>query len=192
MNYLAVDLASKFSAGVVLNNTGKVLCEFDSWKYSQIEFAEHCSQIALDYNAELSMFEDLPYGLSKQAQTKPVTRLQGFVIKAFHDESILNTLYFINPVEWQKKFEGVLRGGPEGARAAADKLGFQQRFPIDMYADDIPPLGKEHAKKRAAIRANLKKASTDYDDAFLIGIYTILEHKEGTLFDHKGVQQYEG
>lgn len=192
MNYLAVDLASKFSAGVVLDYKGRVRHEFDSWKYTQIEFSEYCADVALEYDVKLSMFEDLPYGISKQFQTKPVTRLQGIIIKSFHDRDIIDKLYFINPIEWQRKIEGVHKGGPEGARHAAQKLGFSQRLPIEMYADDIPPLGKAHAKERASARANLKKASTDYDDAFLIGIYTVLEDRAGTLFEHKGVQSYKG
>lgn len=192
MNYLAVDLASKFSAAVILDRKGRVLCEFDSWKYSQIEFAELCANTAVAYDVKVALVEDLPYGLSMQAQTKPVTRLQGILIKAFHDLEMLDKLYFVNPVEWQKTFDGVYKGGAAGARAAAERLGFSQRHPIEMYADSIPPLGKAHAKARASVRANLKKASTDYDDAYLIGIYALLEHQKETLFTHKGVQSYKG
>lgn len=191
MNYLGVDLAAKFSAAVVVNEKGKVLFETDSWGKSAIEFAEECAQIAKDYDVVLAMVEDLPYGISKQFQTKPATRLQGIFIKSFHDLRLLDVLYFVNPIEWQKTFE-IHRAGAEGARAAAQKLGFDQRVPIEMYADDIPPLGKEHSKQRATVRAQLKKASTDYDDGFLIAFWTALEHKRETLFNRKGVQRYEG
>ncbi len=191
MNYLAVDLASRFSAGIVVDKKGKVLCEFDSWGKSQIEFAEECAQAAKDYEVVLAMVEDLPYGISKQFQTKPATRLQGILIKSFHDLSLLDVLYFVNPVEWQKTFE-IHRSGAEGAREVASKFGFEQRIPIEMYAADIPPLGKEHAKERSKVRAQLKKASTDYDDAYLIGVWTVIEYGRGTLFSRKGVQRYEG
>lgn len=191
MNYLAVDLAAKFSASVVLDGKGKVLCEFDSWGKSQIEFAEECARVAQEYEVVLALMEDLPYGLSKQFQTKPATRLQGIVIKSFHDLNLLDILYFVNPIEWQKTFE-IHRAGAEGAREVAAKFGFEQRKPIEMYEADIPPLGKEHAKERSKVRAQLKKASTDYDDAYLIGVWAILENKKSTLFTRKGVQKYEG
>lgn len=192
MNYLGVDLASKFSAGVVVNEKAKVLFEFDSWGRSQIEFADLSTQIALDYNVAAALYEDLPYGLSSQVQTKPATRLQGFVIKSFYHNDILEKLYFVNPSTWQRDFDGVFKGGPAGARAMAAKLGFEKREPIEMYKEAIPPLGKEHAKERSKVRAQLKKASTDYDDGFLIAVWGMMKQRNSELDSTKGVNKYEG
>jgi hypothetical protein len=190
LKYLGVDLAAKFSAGVVTEN-GKVLFEFDSWRRSQIEFADYCVSIALEYDVELIMVEDLPYGISQQAQTKPPTRLQGILIKSAYDAGVLDKMWFVNPIEWQRTFK-IKKPTNVGAREVAQLFGFEQRHPIEMYADSIPPLGKEHSKERAKVRGQLKKASTDYDDAFLICLWTAMEHKKGTLTNYKGVQQYEG
>lgn len=190
MRVLAIDLAAKFSAGVVTEQ-GKVLFEFDSWGRSQLDFSSYIAEVALEYDVDMVMVEDLPYGLSKQFQTKPATRLQGIVIRAMYDQGLLSKTLFVNPIEWQKKFK-VNKGGGSTPREVAERLGYTQRLPIEMYADQIPPLGKEHSKQRAKVRAQLKKASEDYDDAFLIAVWSELEYKAGTLMKYKGVQSYEG
>lgn len=186
-----MDLASKFSAGMVVDQDSQVLCEFDSWKINQLQLVDVCIALAKKWEVDMVMVEDLPYGLSKQFQTKPATRLQGMFIKEFHNHDLLDKLYFVNPSTWQHELK-VFKAGKDAARLKAEELGFEQRLPIEKYADLIPPLGKEHAKARAAVRSQLKKASTDYDDAFLIGHWTIQKLKEGTLETYKGVQQYEG
>ena len=167
-----------------------ILSEFDSWKYSQIEFVDKCVAEALKFQVSATIVEDLPYGIKNQAQTKPATRMQGMFIKSFNDNGILSDLYFLNPSTWQRDM-GVFRDKPHTPREVAEQLNFEQRFPIEMYAEDIPPLGKEFAKKRASVRAQLKKSSTDYDAAFLITVWGLLQQKKGSL-DITGVQQYEG
>jgi len=191
LNLLGIDLAARFSAGIVLNEQHEVLSEFDSWKYSQLEFVDKCVEEALKYGVSSTIAEDIPYGIKQQAQTKPATRLQGILIRAFSENKILEDLYFLNPSTWQRDME-VFREKPYTPREAAEQRGFSQRLPIEMYVEDIPPLGKEHSKRRSAVRAQLKKASTDYDDAYLITAWGHEQIKKGPLLDVKGVQQYEG
>lgn len=98
------------------------------------------------------------------------------------------TTYFIAPATWMRDM-GVWKMGIEGAREAALALGFGEPDLLSRYADDVPPLGKEHAKERSKIRGQLKKASTDYNDAFLIAEFARTRYLDGTLASLQGVQK---
>lgn len=185
---LTVDLASKFSAAMVVDLSGQVLCEFDSIGLTPIEFAEQCAQTALDYEVTEAIYEDVPYGISGQGQTKSPHRFQGVVIKAMHEVDLLDITFFLNPSTWQNTFEGVARA-PKGvtkaegsraryaaARAHALRLGYEPPSLVQNYIDSLPE-GTRVLKKNTD---PLAKAETDYIDSYLIAAWanTFEDHDE--------------
>ena len=176
---LTVDLASKFSAAMVVDLSGQVLCEFNSVGLSAIEFAEQCAQVALDYEVTDAIFEDVPYGISGQGQTKSPHRFQGVIMKAMNDVGLLDITYFLNPSTWQNYFPGVARA-PKGmskadgtraryaaARAHAERLGYTPPPLVQNYIDSLPE-GTRVLKKNTD---PLLKSETDHIDAFLIAAW---------------------
>ena len=166
---LALDFAAKFTAGIVMDRAGDVKYQFDSFGKSTFEFCEEVADIAAQYEVDLVIVEDVPFGISRQSMIKPVLRSQGILMKELGDVDKLDVTRFLSPAEWQCHFEGVWKGGPEGARAAAERLGYTAPVLLEAYEDLIPAKGPERAK----VRAQLRKASTDYDDAFLIGRWSL-------------------
>jgi hypothetical protein len=176
---LTVDLASKFSAAMVVDLSGQVLCEFDSVGLSASDFADQCAQVALDYEVTEAIFEDVPYGITGQGQVKAPFRYQGVLIKAFIDADILDKMYFLNPSTWQNTFDGVARA-PKGmskadgtraryaaAREHALSRGYEPPALVQNYIDSLPE-GTRVLKKNTD---PLTKSETDYIDAYLIAVW---------------------
>lgn len=182
--YLAVDLAAKFSAGIVMDDSREVHLQFDSWGRSPSELANLITETAQVFDVDVIVIEDLPYGISKQFMTKPVTRLQGRIQHALHGAGLLERTGFLAPATWQRAYEGVWKGGPKGAAAAATALGYAPPDLLEVHAQDIPAKGPERTK----IRALLRKATTDYVDAYLIADWTATNLAGGLNFDIQGLQ----
>lgn len=176
---LAVDLARKFSAAMVVDLSGRVHCEFDSLGITPIEFAEQCAQTALDYEVTEAIYEDVPYGISGQGQTKGIFRYQGVIIDEMAKVDLLDLTWFLNPSTWQNTFEGVARA-PKGmtkadgeraryaaARGHALALGYEPPPLIQNYIDSLPE-GTRVLKKHTD---PLAKSETDYIDARLIAAW---------------------
>lgn len=192
---LTVDLASKFSAVAVRERGCEVHHQFDSAGKSSFKFCAEVGRAAIDYEVELVIIEDVPYGISSQAMTKPVTRLQGVLMACLNKN--LDKTFFLNPSTWQKRFPGVgvaPRGLTktqkdafriEAARAHAARLGYT---PPDLVAEYIASLteGTKVLKKNTN---PLEKSMTDYIDAFLmtdwVFSFDTLEEVRGLV----GVQQ---
>lgn len=124
---------------------------------------------AVDYDVEYSIFEDVPHGINRLFMVKSVLRLQGAVMNEFFKVNKLHTMFWLQPAVWQRSFEGVWKGGIEGARLAAEKLGYVGPDLLVEYDHMLPEKGPERTK----IRAQLKKATTDYPDAFLIAEWAL-------------------
>jgi hypothetical protein len=176
---LTVDLAAKFSAAMVVDLSGKVLCEFDSSSLSPIDFVEQCAQTAVDYEITEAIFEDVPNGVTGQGQVKPPFRLQGIVIDQMARVDRLDITFFLDPSMWQKMFPGVGRR-PKGttktegdkvryaaARAAALELGYTPPSLVQNYIDSLPA-GTRVLKKNTD---SLYKTETDYIDAYLMAVW---------------------
>lgn len=166
---LTVDLASRFSAVCVMDELGIVREQFDSWGKTSFAFLSEIVNCALLHNVDSVIIEDVPYGLSKQFMIKPVLRLQGAVMLALDLAGLLEQTVFLNPSTWQRTFEGVYKGKEAGALAAASLFGYSPPDMLLIHDSEIPA----HGKDRARVRAQLKKASTDYVDAFLIAKFTL-------------------
>lgn len=186
MRSLNIDLAAKFSAASVMDGPA-LLHQFDSWGKTPNQFVSEIVSIAKKYKVEVIAVEDVPYGLSKQFMIKPALRLQGRLIQELENAGLAANTLFINPATWQRTFEGVYGGKEKGALAAAGAFGYQPPDMLAIHEDEIPAKGPERAK----VRAQLKKASTDYVDAYLIGVFvSSFENIEAMLNNEKkGIQR---
>lgn len=176
---LTVDLASKFSAAMVVDEVGQVHREFDSSGRSAIEFAEMCARVAEEFSVTEAIYEDVPYGISGQGQTKAPHRLQGIVIDEMFRVGLLSRTFFLSPSVWQNYFPGVARA-PKGvskaegtraryqaARDHARSLGYDPPPFVQNYIDSLPE-GTKVLKKNTD---PLHKIETDYIDAYLIAAW---------------------
>lgn len=184
MIILTVDFAAKFSAGLVRGHGGEVHSQFDSLDKSSFDFLELIVEHVNEYSPDIILIEDVPYGISSQAMTKPVLRLQGSLILALRHH--LDKVYFLNPSTWQKEFLGVARGKPaervEAARMHAERLGYSPPDLVEAYKATVPE-GKKILKKNTD---PLAKVMTDYIDAFLMSEWAMERNGD---FNISGVQQ---
>jgi len=184
--YVTVDLASKQSAWNVRTSGGMHITEGDSLGLSAVETVRRIVGLVGIYNPKILLVEDLPYGISSQAMTKPVTRLQGMLMYGVYESQWAREFYFINPASWQKFFPGVARGPAderiESARIHAKRLGYE---PPDLVAEHLAtlPEGKKPLKKHTA---PLAKTMTDYIDARLMQEYISMH--DGNIAGLSGVQ----
>lgn len=191
---LTVDLASKFSAAMVSDNAGEVHREWDSRGMTHFQFARTLADAFRDFNIVIALIEDLPYGISSQAMTKPVTRFQGAIMLALED--YLDRVYFVNPSTWQSAYEGVARL-PKGMKLSkteaakfrinaasvhAEKRGYLPPNLVQTFID-AQPEGTRILKKHTD---PLVKNMTDYVDAFLMGDW--VRHHAGDVTTLSGVQ----
>lgn len=192
-----VDLASRFSAGQLRGIDGEVLDQFDSRGKTPFAFAAEIARNARRDDCELTLIEDLPYGISSQAQTKPVTRFQGVIMAYSHP--VLDNVLWLNPSTWMGMFPGVQRA-PKGmsksagdkhrievARAYAEERGYAPPDLVAEYAASLP----EGTKVLVKHTAPLAKSMTDYVSAFLIGEWALTHFRVGgrSAFDNiQGVQ----
>jgi hypothetical protein len=184
MRVQTIDLAARFSAANVMDPDGTVLHEFDSWNKTAFAFVDEIIDAAVKYDVDILVFEDVPYGLSKQFMIKPVLRLQGIIIHALGMANLIEKTVFLNPSTWQRSFEGVFGGKAAGAAAAATGFGYTAPNMLEIHADEIPAKGKERSK----MREQLKKASTDYVDAYLMSKWSIDFTSRDEMLEKSGVQ----
>lgn len=169
--FLTVDLASKFSAAMLRDSEGQVRWQGDSFNLSPKEWVKRLGQVARTSNPEHILVEDVPYGISSQAMTKPVTRLQGMLMLELDRD-----FYFINPATWQKEYPGVGRAPKGMTKTEASKyriekaiefalqLGYEPPNLVQQYIDSLP----EGSKILKKFTNPLEKNMTDYVDARLM------------------------
>jgi hypothetical protein len=193
--FLVLDWAAKFSAGMVMDRSGSVQHQFDSWRKPNLEFCEEVASIAADYEVSWVVVEDVPHGIKSLRQTKPVVRTQGVLADELSRVDKLEVTRFLQPAIWQRHF-GLFRQGWKAARIKANELGYQTPDLISLYGEDIPNIPPKDLdpalraplmKERGSVMSDLRKAMTDYDDSFLIGRWT-LEQTEDSLLD--ATQEY--
>lgn len=180
---LSVDLAARFSAGIVMSRDFEVHFQFDTWGRSQRETSLLIADSARLFDVEYVVIEDVPYGISKQFMTKPVTRLHGRIQNDLEDAGFKDRSYFLAPATWQRTFDGVWKGGTSGAAAAAASFGYTPPNMLEIHAHEIPERGTERTK----IRTLLRKSMTDYVDAYLISRWANKNLIDGP-FEIQGLQ----
>lgn len=164
---LSVDLAAKFSAGIVRGDGGEIHLQFDTLHRSPSEVAHLIAETAALFEVSHVFLEDVPYGISKQFMVKPVLRLQGHIIQALGDAEQPSPL-FVAPATWQRAM-GVWRASPADTAAVAAERGYTPPDLLEIHSDALPAKGPERTK----IRTLLKKSATDYVDAFLLSEWAL-------------------
>lgn len=169
---LSIDLAARFSAGMVRDAGGYVVHQFDSWGKSPFNFAQEIAEVFESYPLiEFAVIEDVPYGLKDQSQFKPALKLQGRIEQELEHRGVLGRTLYVQPSVWQRHHHLFKTDPGVQAKFAADR-GYTPPDPKIIYADSIPPLGKgdkEKAKLRTRALQTLNKSKEDYVSAFLIG-----------------------
>ncbi len=167
----SVDLAAKFSAVVLRHRSGEVYGQYDSRGMTPFQFAAKIGRTARE--CEMTVVEDVPYGISSQAMVKPVLRFQGLIMLACNQT--IDDLFFCAPATWMRDFDGVQRA-PKGltkseadkyriatAAAHAKERGYEPPDLVQAYIDANPE--KKILKKDTS---PLIKSMTDYVSAFLL------------------------
>lgn len=189
---LAVDLASRFSAAMVRDLGGRVLWQGDSRDMSAFEWCDLLAGGARRFRVTYIVIEDLPYGISSQAQTKPPSRLQGALGMALRD--LLDRVFMLNPSTWMADYPGVpARKGTtdesrtEAMRIAALNLGYEPPNLVQEHIDSLP----EGAKVMKKHTNPLRKTQSDYVASFLISDWTLRQIAERRdLHAITGVQEF--
>lgn len=186
----SVDLAARFSAGILRDEGGKVLEEWDSSQMSPFQVAAKIGRVARDPECELTLVEDVPMGISQQGMVKPPLRFQGAVMMACW--KTLDSLLFIDPARWMRHFPGVkelekwekaevaamgltkaqakaeiLRRRTENMRQHADAAGYVPPDLVHRWQAEHPEL-----KPLKKYTDPLEKSKTDYIAAFLISEFS--------------------
>jgi len=180
-----VDLAAKFSAGMLRTTDGEILDQFDSLGKTPFEFAAIIARNARRADCELTLVEDVPYSkMLTQAMTKPVTRFQGVIMAYCHP--VLENVKWVNPSSWMGLFPGV-QTAPRGmTKSQADKHRIEQAYlharlrgyePPDLVAEYVAglPAGTRVLKKNTE---HLTKTMTDYVSSFLISEWALQVWRE--------------
>lgn len=167
----SVDLASRFSAVILRDRNGEVHGQFDSREMTPFQFAARIGRTARE--CEMTVVEDVPYGISNQAMVKPALRFQGFIMLACN--ATIDDLFFCSPSVWMKDFDGVQRAPKGLTKSQADKyriemaakhakeLGYEPPDLVQQYIDANP--GKKILKRDTN---PLEKSKTDYISAWLM------------------------
>jgi len=173
----AVDLAARFSAVVSRGAGGEVVSQYDSSGLSPILFAQQTANYAVE---GLLVVEDVPYGVSGQAQVKTVLRLQGMLIQAIaseFDENALDRVLFVNPSVWMKHCGGFRLPRSKESKAERERIRLLEMrdvakslgyFPPSLAADYVVDCRERNVKPKASITNALLKSETDYVAAWLI------------------------
>lgn len=162
---VAIDLAAKYSAGVVINQNGKMIEQWDSlgWTHCQVvEQLLYSYMVVLD-GMPMAVVEDLPprWGAVTDRNTKTVLQLQGRILHEFDKAGYLSSLWFVVPSLWQREM-GVYRVTPEEAEAVAAGLGYA---PPDLLLQRELERG---TRGQATAIKEADKQRTDYVAAFLL------------------------
>lgn len=178
MKIVAVDLAARFSAAVVLDDTGQVLDQCDSWGRTETEWVEI---VTASWRADLGVdhlvIEDLPHGVPFMTNTKAVCRLQGRIAESMHLLGALPAVRFIVPAAW-RRHHGLRNGdSPAVVVDTATALGYTP-----------PDLSGRAAK--AGERAIARKVVTDYCAAYLIGTWFLAMHQQHANVTFPGTSGY--
>jgi hypothetical protein len=167
---LAIDLAPRFSAAVLLNAGSEVAWQADvtfGFNGSHAKFLQKCTYEALNHDA-LLLCESVPQVPRFDTGVKEVCRNQGVLL--YWTEFYKAIVYFVPPALWQHglgiwKMQDSYEAWAihEGYRPP-DLLGDWERGGCLALHEDR----ELHGKERAELRAMLKKITSDYVASFLI------------------------
>lgn len=180
MTILAVDLAAKYSAACLMDDSHRVLKEFDSWDLTEDAFIYRLSSFWMrPETPEVMIVEDLPHGLSYSGVIKTVCRLQGRIAQAMHDttDGDWNDIVFAAPAAW-RAHHGLKRG-----------TGITALFETAWRYGYTPPDFTERAKGNGG-RTRAQKVQSDYCSAYLIARWAIDMKKQHGTYDVAETSRY--
>lgn len=177
---LAVDLAARYSAAVLMDDTAAVVWQADSWYKTETEFVANLTfpWTGLRIPPEAMIVEDLPHRLPFAALVKHVCRIQGRIIERMARLGVDQDVMFVPPAEWRKAYDGLGRGtGPDAVVGVAGRLGYQP--------PDLTPRCIARGDKAIA-----RKVATDYCAAFLIARWALHMRSTTGAYDTEATSRY--
>jgi hypothetical protein len=181
VNLLAVDLAAKYSAACLMTTTGTVAWQIDSWGRTERGFLHELTVPWTDERLprpRAMVVEDLPHRLPFAHTVKQVCRIQGRLAQIMDDRGLIDTVVFVPPAEWRKRFRDLKRGtGPDAVVPVAATFGYQ---PPDLT----------HRISKAGDKAIARKVATDYCAAFLIAKWAQFYLAMHGTIDAPGTSRY--
>lgn len=183
---VAVDLAARFSACVVLDEFGDVAEQWDSGRMGPREVAE-AIRATVDGQTvagvpPLTVIEDLPHHLPASSIIKSVAQLQGRINQALTVAQLERTFY-VPPAYWEQAM-GVFRQDHDVWAARAAERGYTA--PDLLAARGLVPGTRGQA---TAVKEALKQ-QTDYVAAYLIAAWAQQCMATNQHWDLKIVKQY--
>lgn len=182
MTVLAVDLAAKFSAAILMDDDFTVLDQFDSWQKSEEAFIYLCAGqwFAPVTRPDAMVVEDLPHGLAYSRLVKTVLRLQGRIVQALHEmpEGNVDDIVFLAPQQWRSFYQLKNGTGPNIVVPTAAEFGYE------------PPDLTERAAAEKGGKARARKVATDYCAAYLIARWAVSTKKNIGTYDQVGTSRY--
>lgn len=181
MSVLAVDLAAKYSAAVLLDLDGAVLWQDDSWGLTERAFLRQITDRYRIARPQVLVVEDLPHRLSFAALVKQVCRLQGRIVERMDQLGARDQVLFVPPAEWRNTYPE-LRKKNLGAQAVVDVAAQLGYTPPDMTA---------RAAGEKGGKATARKVGTDYCSAFLIGRWALRNNNDLGTYDGPHTSRYD-
>lgn len=174
-----VDLAAKFSAGMLRNTSGEILDQFDSRDVTIFQFVAGIARTARRDDCELTLIEDVPRNRNyTQGQVKAVFQIQGAIMLACWP--VLDRVLWIDPARWMGMFPGVQRAPKGLTKTQADNARIAAAAQHAASRGYIPPdLVQEyrdaHAGQKILARdlAPLVKSRSDYASAYLMSEWAL-------------------
>ncbi len=185
MNVLAVDLAAKYSAAMLMTGDRTVHHAWDSWQMSETVWIETLAACFMPDHWDglvepaVAVIEDLPHRLPHTTTTKAVGRLQGRIYDRFEQAGLASKIVFLDPATWRNTHK-TLRGknlGPVAVIETAANFGYE------------PPWEELHRRAKGnGGKTRAAKVASDYCSAFLIGQWAHKNFWNG--FDVPGTSRY--
>jgi hypothetical protein len=158
----AVDLAAKFSAACLVDDSGNVTDEWHSWGFSPSEWIETFGLLFGVWSSEVPevlVIEDVPFGVGQTKTVRDVYRLQGKILQRLGNHA--NKVVWIPPMLWQMHWK------PQGMKSGDKKAA--KRIASEIYGYEPPEL--LHQDLHGQDRVHARKTMEDHIDAFMIGRY---------------------
>lgn len=180
MTVIAVDLAAKYSAAVMLDNAGHVVTQMDTTT-GEDTFLESVINAFVYGEAEQLVIEDLPHGVDYRGLVKRVCQIQGRFVERMYGLSRVDQLLFVAPNTWRRKYS------PLRVRGA----GMDAVVPVAAEIGYTPPK-LQHLSGPRGGKAIVNKVQTDYCAAFLIAYWALGISVENNGWDVPGTERYGG
>jgi hypothetical protein len=174
---MAVDLASKMSAYVVLDED--IVTQGDSWARgtkTRDEFVTELTLAVQDLKPAVVLVEDVPHGITRLIMVKSVIRLQGAIEYAYGPHRRSKILW-VPPTTWKAHYK---LNGVDTAKLIEPKA-------LELFGYEPPIDLADYKGKLTAAR----KVRTDYAAAFLMAKWAQKTKADTGQYEVKTTQRSE-